>query len=219
MTHVSLPNHHAAPLPAQFAHDDVRLAESFIEYALDRFSTPGERVLDPFAGYGTVLGVAERMGREAWGIEIDARRAAYARSLLRRPERLLIGDCRQMGSMPLPTFDLALASPPYMCQGDVEDPLSGYASPGCGYQKYLDDLVSVFRAVGDRVRPGRQLVVEVSNLKHHGRVTTLAWDLGSRLAAVFQFEGETIVTWDHYGYGYDHSYCLLYANRPPNATG
>ena len=68
------------------------------------------------------------------------------------------------------------------------------------------------------MKAGGRLVVEVSNLKHDGRVTTLAWDLGSRLAAVFHFEGETVVAWDQYGYGYDHSYCLLYANRRPESA-
>jgi SAM-dependent methyltransferase len=213
LTHVSLPNRHASPLPGEFAGDDVRLAESFIEYVLDRFSAPGERLLDPFAGFGTVLAVAERMGREAWGIEIDPRRASYARSLLRRPERLLIGDSRRIDAMQLPTFDLALVSPPYMCRGDVEDPISGYGCAGRGYDVYLDELVEVFRSVGSRVKDGGRIVVEVSNLKHEGRVTTLAWDLGLRLAGVFHFEGETVVAWDRYGYGYDHSYCLVYANR------
>src|SRR5450432_2615515 len=101
-THVSLPNRHAAPLPAQYAQDDVRLAESFIEYVLERYSTPGELLLDPFSGFGTVLAVAERMGRNAWGIEIDSGRASYARQLLQRPERMLIGDSRQLSSMQLP---------------------------------------------------------------------------------------------------------------------
>jgi SAM-dependent methyltransferase len=217
-THVTLPNRHAAPLPPQFAQDDVRLAEPFIEYALDRFSAPGDRLIDPFAGFGTVLAVGERMNREAWGIEIDASRATYARSLLKNPQRLLIGDARQIGSMQLPTFDLALASPPYMCRGDVEDPLSGYASPGRGYEAYLDDLVDAFRSVGNRVKSGGRLVVEVSNLKRDGRVTTLAWDLGLRLAAQVHFEGETVVAWDRYGYGYDHSYCLVYTNRRPGSA-
>ena len=215
-THVHLRNRHDRPLPAQFAKDDVRLAESFIEHVLDRFSVAGERVLDPFAGFGTVLAVAERMDREAWGVEIDPARAQYARTLLRRPERLLTGDARALASMALPEFDLAVVSPPYMCRGDSEDPLSGYAAPGRGYDAYLSDLVSVFGGVGGRVKAGGRIIVEVSNLKRNGWVTTLAWDLGLRLAKAFQFEGEIVVAWDHYGYGYDHSYCLVYTNRRPD---
>jgi SAM-dependent methyltransferase len=209
-THVRLTNRHHAPLPPQFAHDDVRLPESLIEYVLDRFSAPGDTVLDPFAGFGTVLSVAERMGRIAWGIEIDPARAEHARTILRAPERMLSGDVRHLESLNVPQVDLVLTSPPYMCRGDVDNPLSGGTSTGHGYDAYLNDLVAIFRSVGNRIKPGGRLIIEVSNLKRDGEVTTLAWDLGTRLAGVFHFDGETIVQWDHYGYGYDHSYCLLY---------
>ena len=105
-----------------------------------------------------------------------------------------------------------------MCRGDVEDPLANYTMPGRGYEVYLDELVHVFQCVGNRVKAGGRMIVEVSNLKRDGRVTTLAWDLGLRLAAVFRFEGETVIAWDHYGYGYDHSYCLIYTNGRPDAA-
>ncbi len=42
-------------------------------------------------------------------------------------------------------------------------------------------------------------------------VTTLAWDVARELAAVLRFEGEVVIGWDKYGYGYDHSYCLVFA--------
>jgi len=28
---------------------------------------------------------------------------------------------------------------------------------------------------------------------------------------VLHFEGEVVVCWDRYGYGYEHSYCLVYS--------
>ena len=56
-------------------------------------------------------------------------------------------------------------------------------------------------------------MIEVANLKRDGRVTTLAWDLARVVADVLVFEGEVVVGWDHYGYGYDHSYCLVF-RRP-----
>lgn len=49
------------------ADDDVHFAE-----ALD--TAPGDRVLDPFAGYGTTLVVAERLRRRSVGIELPKRR-------------------------------------------------------------------------------------------------------------------------------------------------
>ena len=42
-------------------------------------------------------------------------------------------------------------------------------------------------------------------------MTPLAWDLGAEIAKVLHFEGEVVICWDRYGYGYDHSYCLVYS--------
>ena len=45
--------------------------EELVEKILFNFSIEGETVLDPFAGTGTTLRVAERMNRDSIGIEID----------------------------------------------------------------------------------------------------------------------------------------------------
>jgi hypothetical protein len=55
------------------------------------------------------------------------------------------------------------------------------------------------------------VVIEASNLKKAGQVTTLAWDIAHEVARIFHFEGETIICWDEYGYGYNHSYCLVFS--------
>ena len=69
------------------------------------------------------------------------------------------------------------------------------------------------------------VVVEVSNLKNreNGNVTTLAWDVGKTISQVMHFVGEIIVCWEKknipsedggaYGYGYDHSYALVFQNK------
>jgi len=54
-------------------------------------------------------------------------------------------------------------------------------------------------------------VIEVANLKDARGVTTLAWDIGTAVSTVLHFEGEIIVSWDTYGYSYDHSYCLVFS--------
>jgi DNA modification methylase len=51
------------PLPPEFADDDVRFPETLVELLLREFTREGDVVLDPFAGFGTTLVVAERMGR------------------------------------------------------------------------------------------------------------------------------------------------------------
>ena len=39
---------------------------------------------------------------------------------------------------------------------------------------------------------------------------TLAWDIAREISKALHFEGEVIIDWNHYGYGYTHSYCLIF---------
>ena len=71
----------------------------------------------------------------------------------------------------------------------------------------------MYQTVGALMKQDGVLIIEAANLKRDGEVTTLAWDLGLRLANAFAFVQEIVVAWDRYGYGYDHSYCLIYRHR------
>jgi hypothetical protein len=45
-----------------------------------------------------------------------------------------------------------------------------------------------------------------------GRFTPLAWDVAGAVSGALPLAGELVVHWQPtYGYGYDHSYCLLFA--------
>ena len=61
------------------------------------------------------------------------------------------------------------------------------------------------------MNPNGRLVIEASNLKKNGDVTTLAWDIAREVSRTFRFEGETVICWEEYGYGYNHSYCLIFS--------
>jgi hypothetical protein len=54
-------------------------------------------------------------------------------------------------------------------------------------------------------------VIEAANLKKQGSVTTLAWDIAREVSRMLHFEGEIVIGWDRYGYGYNHSYCLVFS--------
>ena len=106
-----------------------------------------------------------------------------------------------------------------MGRGDAEDPLQSYSVPGDGYESYLEGIDAIAAQLPAVLKPGARAVFEVSNLKRPSGVTTLAWDMAAVLARHLTFEGETIVGWDHYDYGYDHSYCIVLRNgRSPSES-
>jgi SAM-dependent methyltransferase len=208
-------------LPDRF-DGDPRTPASYVEHFLSEFTAEGDVVLDPFAGFGTTLRVAERMGREAYGVEYDAEVASVAREHVEHPDRVFQGDALDATSYSdLPRVDCCFTSPPFMVEEMPEDPLTNYTESGRPYDEYIADLGRVFDHVDDRLASGGHLLVDVSNMKFDGRVTTLAWDVADVARERFRFDGEVVVTWtadesgrDHgegtYGYGYDHSYCLVF---------
>ena len=79
----------------------------------------------------------------------------------------------------------------------------------------------IYKQVKQLMKPDSVIVVEVSNLKIQSKVTTLAWDVAKEISKVLHFEGEIVIKWENadteandgiYGYGYDHSYCLIFRN-------
>lgn len=214
-TCIRLPNRQLEPLPPELAGEELRFPPELVCVFLGEHTRAGGVVLDPFAGFGTVLAVAEEMGRRAYGIELDAGRLGYARSRLRDPESLVHCDARWLASYGFPQVDFCMTGIPFCTHDETADPLTWYAAPGGGYAAYLADLREIFRELGRWLRPGATAVVEVANLCDaggRGPVTPLAWDVAWAVGEVLRFEGEVVVEWEPtYGYGYDHSYCLVFS--------
>ena len=209
-TFFQLANKQATALPAAFQQEDVRYAPALVETFLAEYTRPGDVVFDPFAGFGTTLVVAEAMGRVPVGLEYDPERVRYIQGVLREPNAIRHGDARRLGEYALPPIDFSMTSPPYMAEGHTEDPLAAYSVAGAGYAAYLQGLHDIYAQLAQKLKPGARVVVEVANLKNEGNVTPLAWDVAHALSPVLHFEGEVVVGWDQYGYGYDHSYCLVF---------
>ena len=223
---ISLKNRNFRPFPSNLSeYDDVRLPEALIEHFLNIYTKSGDSVLDIFAGFGTSLFVAQEMKRIPYGIECEKALCDYIRENLSTQfkDNIIHGDCRHISSLNLPKVNFLITSPPYMQQEDKEAPLTAYRQPG-NYQNYLNGLQGIFSDLREIIQPGGYLVVEASNLfnREKNTITTLAWDIGKKLAEIMQFKGEIIVSWTQngtktqkdgtYGYGYDHSYCLVYQN-------
>lgn len=217
-TYLSLPYEHPEPLPDGYV-DEVRTPAALVEYALDRYSEPGDVVLDPFAGFGTTLRVAERMDRQPHGVEYEPDRVEYVRGVVDDPDRVRRGSALELGELDLPTVDLAFTSPPFMVRGMERNPFENYDGETT-YGAYLDDARTAFRGIADRLAPGSRAVLDVSNVRHEGEVTPLAWDLAGVGGDVLHFDGEVVVAWEgdgdparegNFGYGYDHTYLLVFS--------
>jgi len=212
-TYIQIHNTHNYDLPPEYQNDDVRMADSLVEYLLREFTKEGDLVLDPFAGYGTTLYAAEAMGRVGYGVEYIEGKAQFIRSRLKRPENLIYGDSRKLSSYHFPKFDFCMTSPPYTPREDTENPFTGYTERGNTYSNYLQDITHIYEQVAQVMKPSAQVVIEIANLKTKQGVTTLAWDVANAVSRVLTFEGEIVVCWDEYGFGYDHSYCLIFSKE------
>ncbi|OLS26605.1 MAG: Modification methylase MboII [Candidatus Heimdallarchaeota archaeon LC_2] len=216
-TNLTIPFGNTKPLPEIFAKDDVRYSEKLVEYFLLKYSSPGDLVFDPFVGYGTTLSVAKRFNRNAIGTEIDQNKINFLSEEFELNKEIFLDDVQDfVNKSECPNFDFLMTSPPYMSIGEKLNPFSDYTEEG-DYRAYLNNIKGIFEGIKQKMKPNSYLVIEVSNLKYNGIVTTLAWDIGNVLSKIFLFKGEVIINWEsetkengNYGYGYDHSYCLVF---------
>lgn len=206
-------------LPEEFLADDVRFSDSFAEYFINHYTKPGDVVFDPFAGFGTTLYAAEKLGRRASGVEYLPGRAKYIKANLQSQSGVICGDSLLLDDMELPEIDFVLTSPPYMQRvNHPEYPFAGYRVTGKNYNNYLCDLAGIFRQITKRLKPCAYVVVEISNLIIDDVFTPLAWDVAKSVGRVLPLKNEIIIKWlsdksPAYGFGYDHSYALVFKNE------
>ena len=194
--------------------DDVHFTEALAASVIGHASRPGDLVLDPFAGYGTTLVVAERLGRRAIGIELLSAHLDIARRRTTGAARLILGDARRVGELVHEPIDLVLTSPPYMPARDhVENPLTGYTTRDGDYETYLAELGDVFGQVAGLLRPGGQLVINVADpVALDGAVTPLVDDLAGVVDPHIPLLGLTRLRWDIHPAGLERD-CLLWFRR------
>jgi DNA modification methylase len=204
------------------AEEDVHMLASLVDHAIVRYSTPGDLVFDPFAGFGTTLERALALGRRALGIELLPERVEHVEQ--RIPDAHMIeGDARELARLlqaagPHPSgrgIDLVLTSPPYMTRTDHEpDPLTAYEHDGGDYERYLAELGLVAAQCARVVAPGGYVVWNVADIHHRGHTTHLIRDcarvLGRHLAAV----GVSEIVWDRYPHDLVADALLVFRRQP-----
>ena len=195
--------------------DDIHFTAALASSVIAHATKPGDLVLDPFAGYGTTVAVAERMGRRAIGIELVPKHLEIARRRTAGMGTLIMGDARELSRHVDAPVDLVLTSPPYMAGANhPENPLTGYATDDGDYAVYLGELGAVFAQAAILLRPGGRIVVNVANVvATDGRVTPLASDLAGVIDQHVPLLGITTLQWDEPPAGLDGD-CLLWFARP-----
>ena len=193
------------------ATEDVHFPERLAERVIGQFSTPGELVLDPFAGYGTTAVVAARMGRRSISVELLPERADIIRARLGVGGRLLVGDARELRALVHEPVDLCLTSPPYMSRtGHPENPLTGYRTLDSDYSTYLADMEAVCVEITALLRPGGHLVVNAATVVGTLEQTPLADDLADRFSRHLVRHPDLAIAWDELPAGIVDDRCLVF---------
>jgi len=162
-----------------------------MQLVLAQFSSAGQRILDPFAGFGTTLVACALTGRVAVGIERQAHRVALIHERLARyPDsrcEVLAGDAREISAADA-SIDLVLTNLPYFeapAEGPWED----------SYAAHLGMLDAAFARQRRSMKSGALFVAAAENLRldvadahgvfhpsgARGRFVPFAWDVARLL--------------------------------------
>jgi modification methylase len=195
-------------LPGSTAHP-AKMLPAIARHAIERYSHPGDLVLDPMCGIGTTLIEAVHLGRDALGVELEPRWAdlaraniAHARTRAQATARVVTGDACGLTSLldaeVAGRVALVLTSPPYgsSIHGQVT------ARPGQGVAKYdnayspdpdnlgrvnqatlLDALGVILTGCHILLRPGGLLVLTARPYRHRERLVDLPGQLTQIAAA------------------------------------
>jgi SAM-dependent methyltransferase len=194
------------PLGFDGPADDIFPLE-LAERVIASFTRPGDWVLDPFAGLGTTLVAAQRLGRRAVGFELNPARAAFATGRIHPPSRIVNAAAQELGRHPLPPLGLVFTSPPYITVRMEDEPWG---------PTYFDDMTAIFREAARHVRPDGHIVVEVSNVLTGDGFRPFAGQFADALGRVLVLEREIVrinSLATPAGPGVGHS--SLYVFRPP----
>jgi DNA modification methylase len=188
-----------------------------VERLIESFLPPeGDVILDPFAGSGSTLVTAERLGKQGVGLELSPDYVALARqrlsSLQAEPEATPRSTVEQASALDLlqhvapESVDLCISSPPYwdilnqrrtadMKQvrhyGNLPDDLGVIAD----YHAFLDAVTKVFADVLVTLKPRAYCCVVVMDLRKKDRFFPLHSDLAARLAQA-GYRYDDLIIWN-----------------------
>ena len=187
----------------EFGGIDVGWLSQMIPF-IQEFSSPGDLILDPFAGLGTTLIAAQLEGRKSHGIEVESSRIPLIQARWREcgfeaEAEVSHGDCvgiliDNYLSDSKSQIDLCLSSVPYFgseWKGLAEE---GQLYGAKNYSDYLDYMKNLFFLLREVLKDDAHLVLMAENIrKENGQLLPLAWDLGKVLSRYFDLYDERII--------------------------
>lgn len=202
------------------ADEDVHMVPAIVDHVIERLSGPGDLVFDPFAGFGTTLESAVRLGRRGAGVELLPERVAHIRHRI-PGARIAVGDALDLGTVAgslSGAVALIVSSPPYMTVTHHDaNPLTAYGEGDGDYGRYLRELGVVAEQCARLLTPGGHLVWNVADILHEGTETPLIDDCARVLDAHLTREAIVRIEWDELPHDLTADALLVY--RLPAARG
>ena len=183
--------------------------ESLPRYFIDHFTKKGDKVFDPFLGFGTTAFSAEKAGRLPYGIEADRARFEWAAGQLTHWNQIIHGDSALMNDYKFPKMDFCFTSPPYMPCHHKWNPLYGGDPQYAGYDCYLAQMGVIFAQLARVMKKNSYIVVQADNLPGK-RYTPLVRDLSLAISKSFQPRAESIIKWKNSKSDYPYTHCLVF---------
>lgn len=198
---------HAAPA---LGDDGIVYPAALVRHFLKEFTKKGDRVLDPFAGFGTTLFVAESMGRVPYGIESERERFEWTAGQLEKWQNIHHADAGSLASLKLPRMDFVMTSPPFMAADHTWNPLYSGNPKHRGYANYLKRLGNIFGGIAGVMKKGAVCVVQVDNIRGPKVFTPLVHDMTRMIGTSLKLSDEKIIRWNDGPADYPYTQCLIF---------
>lgn len=191
---------------------EERFSEDFLEYFFEHYTKPGDTILDPFAGLGTSMIVAQRMGRKYYGFEPNKERCDFVQSQVHDPQHIFNASALNIKDFDIPNIDFSISSPPYTHILDHNNPLRSLNENSTEpYEQFLSDIGNIYNQIKNKLKHKGFCVVEVSNIFDKNRnFSPLAWDIAREVAKILPLQHEIIIEWNKSQYGLTHTYCFIF---------
>ena len=192
---ITLP--YIAPTNAPKGEDNCdQYSESFPRYFINTYTQKGEKILDPFLGFGTTALIAEELERIPYGIEADRARFEWAAGQCEHWQNIRHDDAINTHAHNFPKMAACITSPPFMKITDTWNPLYGGDPAHKGYDAYLARMNEIFTAIAPLLRKNAPLIIHADNIKSR-RFTPLISDISHALRKAYTPIGETIIQWQN----------------------